>query len=59
MKCFECGSKCLTVYCIDTTAMGKSYRWVVSPNALDKITFVRNDCACGWSSYPTKVPESI
>jgi hypothetical protein len=54
MKCFECGSKCLTVYLIE------SNRLVVSPNTLDKIIAVRKDCMnCTWHSYPTKVPESI
>jgi expansin (peptidoglycan-binding protein) len=60
MKCFECGHKCLTVYCIDTATMGKSYRWVISPNALDKIMMVRKDCMnCKWHSHPTKIPEAI
>ena len=57
MNCFKCGSKCLTTYCVDTT---NNNNWIISPNALDKITAVRKDCMnCEWHSYPTKVPEKI
>lgn len=46
MKCFECGSKCLTNYLINQTD--------------GRITHVYKECQkCGWESFHTKVPESI
>jgi len=46
MKCFECGSKCLTVYNWNAT--------------FSHIESVQKDCMnCEWQSYPTKVPEAI
>ena len=54
MKCFECGSKCLTVY------LTGNNRLVVSPHLNDKIIAVRKDCMnCDWHSYPTKIPGPI
>jgi len=54
MKCFECGSKCLTVY------LNANGRLIVSPSHNEKIIAVRKDCMnCNWHSYPTKIPESI
>jgi len=54
MKCFECGSKCLTVY------LNTNGRLIISPHPDEKVTAVRKDCMnCEWVSYPTKVPESI
>ena len=54
MKCYECGSKCLTVY---LNARG---RLIISPVHNEQIIAVRKDCMnCEWHSYPIKVPESI
>jgi len=61
MNCFECGTICLTVYGIEHTWTGLEgmTRWVVNP-MLSKITHVRKDCQdCGWTSHPTKIPESL
>ena len=46
MKCFVCGSLCLTHYIT---------------NDENKITHVQKVCPMNkcWKSYPTKVPESI
>jgi hypothetical protein len=54
MKCYECGSKCITVY---LNANGKS---IVSPSTNERIVAVRKDCIdCKWHSYPTKVPDKL
>ena len=54
MKCFECGSKCLTVY------LNAGGRLIVSPSLNEQIIAVRKDCMnCDWHSYPTKIPETI
>ena len=46
MKCFECGSKCVTDY--------------ITPYDSNKIIAVTKVCpVCNWRSYPTKIPESI
>ena len=53
MNCFECGSKCLTVYITEN-------RMIINPSSNDKIIAVRKDCTnCEWHSYPTKLPEKI
>lgn len=45
MKCFVCGSKCITRY------------W---KNQEGKIVEITKDCTvCDWYSYPVKVPEKI
>lgn len=63
MKCFECGSDCLTLYGINHPYKFENElpmtRWVVSPGT-SKINYVRKDCQqCGWVSFPTKVPGAI
>ena len=46
MKCFECGSKCLTVYNYNLCQV--------------KVMSVQKECMnCDWISYPTKIPEKI
>ena len=48
MNCFECGSKCITKY---------HHR---NKDMMDKVIAVNKVClACGWESYPTKLPEKI
>lgn len=50
MKCFECDSKCLTVYYCG------GFHWTPG----DKITHVGKACPnCGWESFRTKVPEPL
>ena len=45
MKCFVCGSKCVTKY---------------HKNRYDKIIAVSKACSeCDWHSYPTKLPKPI
>ena len=45
MKCFECGSKCITKY----IRQGDG-----------RIDAVSKECTvCDWESYPTKIPETI
>ena len=51
MKCFECGSRCITVY-LDADNMPLESRDV-------KIAAVAKLCECGWMSHPTKIPEKI
>jgi hypothetical protein len=49
MKCFICGSTCITEY------IKRDYN-------TDVIIAVQKVCkyeACGWKSYPTKIPKSI
>lgn len=49
MKCFKCGSKCITDY-------------IYEGQYGDTIIAVRKVCTvddCGWKSHPTKIPESI
>lgn len=54
MKCFACGSNCITVY---INARG---RMIISPAFNDTIIAVGKDClACEWSSYPTKLPSKL
>lgn len=49
MKCFECGSRCVTEYIKDKERFG-----------FTPIVAVRKVCTlCDWKSYPTKIPESI
>ena len=50
MKCFECGSKCITKYIFGNK----------DKNGYESIVAVRKDCIdCDWHSYPTKIPETI
>ena len=50
MKCFECGSKCITKYIFGNK----------DKNGYQSIVAVRKDCIdCDWHSYPTKIPETI
>lgn len=52
MNCFECGSKCVTVYLVNE-------RWVLSPMPLQTIKAVRKNClSCEWHSYPTRIPTT-
>jgi len=47
MKCFKCGSRCVTDYIYEGTYG-------------DRVTAVRKVCTvCDWKSYPTKIPGSI
>jgi len=49
MKCFECGSDCITEYIRDKQRFG--YNPVVA---------VRKACVlCDWKSYPTRLPDKI
>ena len=50
MKCFKCGSKCITEYIIEEQLH----------TCEPKIIAVQKCCTvCDWKSYPTKIPESI
>jgi hypothetical protein len=54
MKCYKCGSKCITVY------LNANGRLIVSPSTNERIVAVRKDCIdCEWHSYPTKVPDKL
>ena len=49
MKCFICGDICLTVYITE---------YPLDPAT--KVVAVQKVCkweACGWKSYPTKIPD--
>ena len=52
MKCFQCGKKCIT-----------KYHERLDRNGVEQIIAVSKVCelenGCGWSSYPTKIPEAI
>lgn len=52
MKCFICGDLCVTKYIYEDQEYPRT----------PKIIAVQKVCryeACGWKSYPTKIPESI
>ncbi len=54
MNCFECGSKCYTVYWIGDKEAHK----YMHTNA--RITHVNKACPnCNWQSFRTKVPEPL
>ena len=49
MKCFKCGSKCLT-----------NYHERLDNNGVAKIVAVSKNCMnCDWSSYPTQIPSKL
>lgn len=55
MKCFECGSKCITQYHCNDVVLGAN-GWL---NGM-KVTHVNKACInCHWQSYKTKLPEKI
>lgn len=57
MKCFECGTKCVTLYWYEDRIL-TSYDF----KAGTPITHVNNACPnsnCEWTSYKTKLPEKI
>ena len=50
MKCFECGSKCVTKY-----HFGNKDKY-----GLERVVAVNKVCHnCGWESFKTKLPEKI
>jgi hypothetical protein len=54
MKCFDCGSSCVTVYQVEPDKV-----WLVVPHPNDKILAVRKECLnCEWYSYPTIIPTT-
>ena len=51
MKCFECGSKCVTAYWSND---------VLLITDISKVTHVSKNCTvCDWHSFKTKLPEKI
>jgi len=47
MKCFECGSRCITDY-------------IKQDYDTDKIIAVQKCCTvCDWKSYPIKIPPTL
>jgi len=52
MKCFKCGALCHTNY-IHDYVKGKSGMQIVAVNKVCPVD------GCGWTSYPTKLPEPI
>ena len=54
MNCFECGSKCYTVYWIGDKEAHKFL------DTTQRITHVNKACMnCDWQSFKTKVPEKL
>ena len=56
MKCFDCKSKCITLY----WSGGIIIDFKTFPS--EDITHVNSACTadgCGWQSFRTKIPESI
>lgn len=55
MKCFECGSKCITQYWTeDVLFLG------ATPTGNARITHVNKGCTnCNWQSFKTKIPRSL
>lgn len=55
MKCFECGSKCITLYWHNDRIL-ESYDF----KAGTPITHVNSGCTnCSWKSHKIKLPEPI
>ena len=55
MKCFECGSKCVTLYWHNDRVMNQHDFRDATP-----ITHVNSACpTCPWQSYKTKLPDKI
>ena len=51
MKCFECGSLCITAYWNEN---------VLAIDSRTNVTHVSKLCThCNWESYKTKLPEKI
>jgi hypothetical protein len=57
MKCFECGSKCITQYFHHDHVI--RFNPMLGDAGL-KVTHVNKACMnCSWQSFKTKLPEKI
>ena len=51
MKCFECGTMCITAYWNEN---------VLAIDSRTKVTHVSKLCPnCNWESYKTKLPQKL